>query len=256
MRKKLAIALLLVVMIFSSLPVQAWAVGPFQPPTLVVVVLGAPKETDMMVVMRKEDEVFHVPMEGKRRAWESDFCLYRMAAWQITNWYGNAYDFKDAELVLTNSEGEKRIPIPDGMLSPRGFNETLTIHYGSGELSYGLPAWRAPLLISIRLAAVLLVEGLIFFLKGYSRARSWLMFVLINLVIHGLLNVFCNGWIFVNPDYYTLFFIAIFVSFVFEIACFLLLVDEGSSDEMIDYLIPANLAGHITTMVLMRVLPL
>ena len=82
------------------------------------------------------------------------------------------------------------------------------------------------------------------------------MFALINLVIHGLLNLFCNGWIFVNPDYYTLFFIAIFVSFAFEISCFLLLVDEGSSDEMIDYLIPANLAGHVTTMVLMRVLPL
>ena len=82
------------------------------------------------------------------------------------------------------------------------------------------------------------------------------MFVLINLVIHGLMNLFCNGWINVNPDYYTLFFIAIFIAFVFETTAFLLLVDECDSNELMSFLFPANVAGHIVTLLLMSVLPL
>lgn len=256
MSRKRLISLLLALLLFSAIPAGIWAVGPYQPPTLIVVVLGAPKGTEMTAVIHKGSEVFHVPMEGERRLWETSYSLFRIAAWQIKNWYGNAYDFKDAELVMKNSEGEKRVPIPDGMLKPRGFNETLTLRYKTGELSYGLPVWRGPLLISIRLLAVLLVEGLFFYFKGYSRRKSWVMFVLINLVFHGLLNYFCNGWINVNPDYYTLFFIAIFVEFVFETSAFLLLVDETDSNSLIDFLLPANVASHIVTLLLMSILPL
>ena len=256
MKKKLLLALLLAVTLFSVLPAGAWAVGPYQPPTLTVVVLGAPKGTEMSVTLRRDEEQFHSPLECERRLWENCYRLYRAGVWQIKDWYGNAYDFRDAELVLKNSEGEKRVPIPEGLLQPRGFNEVLTLHYRTGELCYGLPAWRAPLLIGIRLAAVLLIEGLFFYLKGFRDRKSWLLFTLINVLIHGGLNIYCSGWINVNPDMYAVFFIVVFISFLVEIAGFLLLVDEYGSDRLIGFLVPANLCSYAATLLMMNVLPL
>ena len=96
MKKKLLLALLLAVTLFSVLPAGAWAVGPYQPPTLTVVVLGAPKGTEMSVTLRRDEEQFHSPLECERRLWENCYRLYRAGVWQIKDWYGNAYDFRDA----------------------------------------------------------------------------------------------------------------------------------------------------------------
>ena len=238
------------------MPVHTWAIGPYQPPTLTVVVLGAPAGTEMSVILHKGDEVFHSPIECERRAWESYYRIYRAGVWQIKDWYGNAYDFKDAELLIKNSEGEKLIPIPDGLLQPRGFDETITLRYDSGTLSYGLPVWRSPLLVGIRVLVALLIEGIFFFFKGFTEKKSWLVFFLINIVIHGALNVFCNGWINVNPSIYAVFYLVVFVSFLLETAGFLMLVDEYSSDRIISYLVPANLCSHAVNLLLMNYLPI
>ena len=240
---KRILTFLLALLLFAAIPVGIWATGPYQPPTLTVVVLGAPKGTEMRVIIQHEGEAVNVPLERETRAWENTYRLYRAAVWQFGNWYGNAYDFKDAELLLINASGQKRIPIPDGLLHDRGFNEIITLRYASGRLSYGLPAWRTPLLIGIRVLTALLIEGVIFFLSGYTNKKSWLLFLAINLVIHGALSIFCN-------------FLCVFISFLLEITAFLLLVDEQSSDRAIGYLVKANLASHAVNLLLLAFLPL
>lgn len=256
MKRKLATALLLFVLLFASFPAAAWAIGPYQPPTLTVVVLGAPKGTEMTVVMHKDGETFHSPIECERRAWESYYRVYRAGVWQIKDWYGNAYDFRDAELVLRCNGEEKHVPLPEGLLHERGFDETITLHYASGKLSYGLPGWRAPLLVGMRVLAALLIEGLFFWLSGYRDRKSWLLFLAINLVIHGALNVFCNGWINVNPDIYMVYYMGMIVSFLIECTAFLLLVDEYDSNRLISYLVRANLASHGANLLLISFLPI
>ena len=254
--KKPLLSLLIILALFAALPAAVWAIGPYQPPTLTVVVLGAPKDTQMRIHMQREGESFSTPVECERRAWESCYRVYRAGVWPLSDWYGNAYDFRGAEIVLTGGGEEKHVPIPEGLLSDRGFNEIVTLRYATGALRYGLPAWRAPLLIGIRVLAALLIEGVIFFFSGYTNKKSWLLFLAINLVIHGALNVFCNGWINVNPDIYAMFFLGVFVSFILEIAAFLLLVDEQSSDIAIGYLVKANLASQAVNLLLISFLPL
>ncbi len=253
---KRILTFLLALLLFAAIPAGIWATGPYQPPTLTVVVLGAPKDTEMRVIIQHEGEAVNVPLERETRAWENTYRLYRAAVWQFGNWYGNAYDFKGAELLLINASGQKRIPIPDGLLHDRGFNEIITLRYASGRLSYGLPAWRAPLLIGIRVLAALLIEGVIFFLSGYTNKKSWLLFLAINLVIHGALSIFCSSWINVNPSMYAVYFLCVFISFLLEITAFLLLVDEQSSDRAIGYLVKANLASHALNLLLIAFLPL
>ena len=249
-------SLLLALLLVAAIPVGVWAVGPYQPPTLTVILLGAPGGTEMRVILQHEGEEVNVPLEKETRAWENTYRLYRAAVWQFNNWYGNAHDFQGAELLLISPTGEKRVPIPDGLLHERGFNEVLTLRYGSGRLSYDVPFWRAPLLVSLRVLAALLIEGFIFHLSGYTDKKSWLLFLAINVVVHGALSVFCSGWINVNPSIYAMYYIATFVAFLVEVAAFLVLVDEQSSDRAIGYLVKANLASLAANLLMISFLPL
>jgi len=254
--KKPLLSLLIILALFAALPVGIWAIGPYQPPTMTVLVLGAPKGAAMRMVIQHEGTEVNVPLEKETRAWETTYRLYRAAVWQFGNWYGNGHDFKDAELIVISPSEEKHIPIPDGLFQERGFNELVTLRYASGKLSYGLPAWRAPLLVGMRVLAALLIEGVIFHLCGYTDKKSWLLFLAINVVIHGALSIFCSGWINVNPSIHAIYFLCMFVSFILETAAFLLLVNEQSSDRAIGYLIKANLASHAVNLLLITFLPL
>ena len=58
----------------------------------------------------------------------------------------------------------------------------------SRRLLYGEPWWRQPLLVFLRVALTLLLEGIVFFLFGYRQKRSWILFFLAN----GLTQLFVN----------------------------------------------------------------
>ena len=97
---------------------------------------------------------------------------------------------------------------------------------------------------------------MIFFLSGYTNKKSWLLFLAINLVIHGALSIFCSSWINVNPSMYAVYFLCVFIAFLLELAAFLLLVDEQGSDIAVGYLVKANLASHAVNLLLLAFLPL
>lgn len=256
MKKKMLLALVLVMLVFAVMPVGAWALGPY-PPTLTVIVYGAPKDLQMNVLLQYEGQTLNVPMDFERRAWESYYRVYRDYVSMHTYWHGNGRDFKDAELVLVSGEGEKVIPIPDGLLQPRGYDEILTVRYATGELSYGFPAWRAPLLIGLRVLAALLVEGIFFRFYGYTTRRSWLMFVIINVVVHGIVNSLCYGRINITDNVYRVaYFTIILLSFLAELCAFLLTVVEYDSDRLSKCLIKANVASHAVNYLLIKLLPL
>ena len=58
----------------------------------------------------------------------------------------------------------------------------------SRTLTAGQPWWRQPLLVFLRVALTLLLEGIVFFLFGYRQKRSWILFFLVN----GLTQLFVN----------------------------------------------------------------
>ena len=55
-------------------------------------------------------------------------------------------------------------------------------------LTPGAPWWRQPLLVFLRVGLTLLLEGAVFLLFGYRERRSWLVFLLTNLVTQGAVN--------------------------------------------------------------------
>ena len=158
--------------------------------------------------------------------------------------------------MFTNASGQWRVPIPDGMLTERADEEYLTYYCRSGRLRYGLALWRAPLLMSIRVLLAILIESFFFYRAGYCLRKSWISFVLINVVTHGLLALLCNGWINVQPGSFALYYIALFLAFVLETVLFVLIVNEQDSNRAASFLAKANAVSLLATFLLIFVLPI
>lgn len=257
--KRFLLSLLIAAALFTALPTEAMAALEHvyaRPPALTFLVYGAPKDTQMRIIMHRRGETFSVPVELETRLWEKQYRLYRESVWQIREWFGNAYDFKDAELVFIDGSDERHVPIPDGLLTPRADEEYLSYYFRSGKLAYGLPLWRAPLLMSIRILLALVIEAFFFYRAGYLLRSSWIKFFCINIITHGLLALMCNGWINIQPGAYALFFIALFLAFTLEMVLFLLIVDEQDSNRAANFLAKANLVSMSATFFIIFKMPI
>ena len=60
------------------------------------------------------------------------------------------------------------------------YNNLCVLDLQSRTLTAGQPWWRQPLLVFLRVALTLLLEGIVFFLFGYRQKRSWILFFLAN----------------------------------------------------------------------------
>ena len=52
---------------------------------------------------------------------------------------------------------------------------------------------RSITLVSMRIIITLLIEGMVFWLFGFRDRRSWRIFLIINIITQGALNIWING---------------------------------------------------------------
>lgn len=246
--------LLLAAMLILSIPVLAVA---SHAPVLNVVAPFAPRDMKVTIEIKKnikgEEHVIPVVLEAGRRAWEGQYRLRREAVYGITAWYGNAYDLKDAVLILESGGETKTVPIPAELLSERGSEDHIMLSWRTGRMS-ALPAWRAPSLLLMWAALAMAVEGVVFWLYGYRSRRSWLMFFLINLVTQTAHHAIVAG-LNVDVNRIKVYAISIPVLFLVEMLAFVMLVDERSRDRTIGFAVAANAASQAVLGLLMQFLP-
>ena len=171
---------LCVFLLILSMPVTASA-NSAEPPGIIVIVLGAPEDVELSLE-------FPGTTEGETRTsradavWEQHFRFY---------YYVEMEQLEDACIRVTSSSGSFTCPLPEGVTNH--YNNLLTLHYGSQSLTMGQPAWRQPLYIALRVGLTLLIEGVIFFLFGFRKKRSWAVFLLVNLITQLWVNIFVAG---------------------------------------------------------------
>lgn len=73
------------------------------------------------------------------------------------------------------------------------YQNIYTLNMDSRSLSPGKSSSRSIILVSMRLIITLIIEGIVFFLFGFREKRSWIIFILINLITQGALNIWING---------------------------------------------------------------
>ena len=176
------------VLVFLLAPMAA--ANSAEPPCLTVIVTGAPSDLSLSL----EFSGYAMP-DGTPAVFEPNL---ELRAWErVYRFWGGWYSLPDeamehAQLRLSAGTESFTCPVPASALS--GYNRLLSIRYNTQTLqSESALAWRAPLLVVMRIVLTLALEGLVFYLAGYRHKRSWIIFLAVNLITQGLLNLAVQG---------------------------------------------------------------
>ncbi|AET67775.1 hypothetical protein Desor_2171 [Desulfosporosinus orientis DSM 765] len=232
------LVIVLCIAILSALPGTASA-NSAEPPSLVILVNNPPD--DLAIVMVSND---NKPEASVRRvAWEGYYVFYSrdMQA-------DGKYRFK----VATKGESfECTIDTP-----LQHYNNVFTLDLAQEKLTPGKYPFRQAILVSIRLLLTLIIEGVVFWLFGFRQRRSWLVFLAINLVTQGALNLWLNNGGSLLPSYLLIaLIIGEFFVFVAELIAFPYFIKEHKKSRILIYVIAANLLSLIAGGYIISVLP-
>ena len=160
--------ILIAVFIFTavfSVPVYANSAAP---PSLTIVVLNAP------------DDIEIYSADGSEKAYREFSLSDPLFRFYEGETFPNA--------IMVKAEGrETLLELPAENIS--GYDKYAVLDYKAMELSVGQPAWRAPLLIFLRVSFTLIIEGIVFLLFGFRTKRDAAVFLTINILTQAALNI-------------------------------------------------------------------
>ena len=177
--KKKALRVLATVVFCLALPWPASA-NSAEPPCFTVLVLAPPGDLELTIEFDSAQGEEPQRLSGDRMLWEGYYRFY--GRWDI-----DPEGLTGARLVAETGGESFALPI-----DPTGFaryNNLITLDVGARTLTQGQPWWRQPLLVVLRVALTLALEGLIFYLWGYREKRSWIVFLMVNLVTQFGVNI-------------------------------------------------------------------
>ena len=164
----------------------------------------------------------------------------------IRFYYGSIPDFdrqkeidgSDATFFITLDNKQYMIQAD---IRGSGYNDLYTFDVNNLRLIKGKTFARDAALVSLRLFSTLILEALVFFLMGYRTRRTWILFLLVNLVTQGFLNILINSD---RPEnVYMLFVLMIAEAVIIMVEELVLLftVKEGKALKLIGTILLANL---------------
>jgi len=236
--KGLQLFMLLCTLMILILPTTVLA-NSAEPPSLVIFVNNPPNDLSIVLVSNGSQPKASV----RRVAWEGYYAFYSRDMKATGN-----YTFK----VTTNGESfECTIGKP-----LQQYKTVFTLDIPNRALTPGTYPFRRMILISIRLLLTLLIEGIIFWLFSYRQKRSWIIFLCINLVTQGAINICLNSEGLLMPSYLILsLIIGEFFVFVAEMIAFPVLIKEHGKGRSLIYAFIANFISLIVGGYIILVLP-
>ncbi len=235
-----ACALLIVLFIFFSFSPTIIYANSAEPPALIVILKNAPEDVSISTISANSIQ------EGKKRkvAWETYYAFYKRDI-------GN-----NKEITLRVSGNDVSYDQIVGNQYVNGYNSIVTLDFSRQSIAAGKLLSRSILLVTLRVSLTLLIEGIILFLFGFRSKKSWTIFLVMNLLTQGILNIVLNN---VSPfaSYLilNLIFMEIFV-FVAEIIIALVFIKEHEKLHRVSYVLVANLASLILGGYLITLLPI
>lgn len=213
-----------------------------EPPSLVVIVTGAPEDIQVTI----PDEQLKSSPEKKSDLFEDVFIFYRdhtihheAAALHVTGG-GETFDITvEKEFVI-------------------GYQTLVTLDFKARTITSGKLPSRQILLTVIRIVSTLLIEGIVFFLFDFRKLRSWLVFLLMNLITQGALNLWINSLVSWFPSFvYQSFFLVFYEILIIlaESLIFILLLNEHPKPRIFGCVLVANIASWILGGLLIQHLP-
>ena len=172
--KLLLVGILFIIVFFSITPVCYG--NSAEPPSILIIVPNAPRDLeigigtgDTYTLAKRIDK----PMES-----------------YFTFYLSELRSINDYVLKINTGESTFEIELDQPVKS---YNNIYTLNIKRQTLTLGKSISRSILLVSLRVALTLIIEGIIFWLFGYRQKTSWLAFLIINLLSQGTLNIMLNG---------------------------------------------------------------
>jgi hypothetical protein len=231
----LGIALCGLLLAIPTAPVSANAA---EPPSILIVVNNPPEDLSIALISGDGSKEAIAQQTG----WEGYYTFY---SWDLQN--ADNPNFR----VTTGGESfEVTVNAP-----LEEYNNTFTLDLSNRTLSPGYAPFRSVLLVSLRVVLTLLLEGLVFFLFGFRQKKSWLIFLAVNLVTQGVLNIWLD--LISTPSGYLIFALILgeVIVFVVEMIAFPLLVKEKKGGLTVLYAFAANLVSLIAGSLIITHLP-
>lgn len=200
-----------------------------EPPSIVIIVPGAPKDLEISVA--GGGTVLNT--KKSEYALETHYFLYSLKL------------SKDKYAIQVNSK-TKVMDYNITMEKPlERYNNVYTLDLEQQKLSAGKSVGRSVLLVSLRVMFTLLIEAGVFYIFGFREKRSWLIFILINLITQGFLNIWINNSV---PSSYQLYFGILFAEvliFIVEAILYVLFLKEHKRGRKVCYALISNLVSFI-----------
>jgi hypothetical protein len=236
--KYLILVLVLCTVMITILPTVTLA-NSAEPPSLIILTNNPPDDLSIVLISDNNQPEAIV----RRVAWEGYYVFYSADLKA-----SDKYSFK----VTTKGESfECTLDTP-----LQGYNNVFTLDMSNRKLTPGKYPLRSVLLVSIRLLLTLLIEGIIFWLFRYKQKRSWIVFLAINLITQGLLNIWLSGGKSPLQSYLilVLFMGELFV-FIAEMIAFPIFIKEHKKRRAFAYAFIANFISLIAGTYFITLLP-
>ena len=261
MRKR-ALCLLAALLLCLALPLPA-AANSAEPPRLSVLVVDPPEDLALSLVFSWGDEQEPVSAEAYRLGWEG---YYLFRPWGFPEaWDQDAPGLKVELLAQTGGESFSLPVDVEALRQGTGsyYNNLSVLDLAAQTLTPGAPWWRQPVLVCLRVGLTLVLEGLVFLLFGYRQKRSWLVFLLVNLVTQLGVNLLLLGNLGPLGNLYgtwiTFWFLYLPMELgvlLIEVIAFRVLLREGTKGRAMAFAACANLCSWALGGALLTYLPI
>lgn len=235
--------LLAVLVLFLTMPLSVNA-NSAEPPGLIILVTGAPDDMTITLEVRTTPEE-EIRVRQFTKLWEQQYHIYYHL------------DMQSLETAVIRVEsGEKNFTCPLPAETGRTYRNVLTLDYEAQTLTKGQSPWRQPLLTALRITLTLLLEGLVFFLFGFRTKHSWIVFLAVNLLTQGWLNIVINGYAFSSGYWFLIYLLMEIGILIAESIAFPALTREKKKWLCVLYAVAANVLSLILGSQLIGRLPL
>jgi hypothetical protein len=233
--KKILLSIIILILL-SLINTSISSANSAEPPSILIIVPNAPYDLEITI------DPNNIKAGRANKSIESYYTFYI----RDLNPIGNS-------LKVTTNDRTFEIALESPL---KRYNNIFTLDLNNQSLTPGKSFTRSITLISLRIGLTLIIEALVFYLFGFRKKKSWLLFLIINLITQVLLNIVIN--VSFNPlDSYiiiSLIFGEILV-FIVEIIAFLRLVKEHSELRTGSYVVMANLLSLVAGGYIITILP-
>ncbi|MDD3705185.1 MAG: hypothetical protein PHC45_03850 [Clostridiaceae bacterium] len=239
LRKKKLFLLMTLSMIMAIALISVCYGNSAEPPSILIIVPNAPEDLEISIGSGNTN----MKANMRDKIIEKYYAFYSSEL-RIAN---------DYNINVSTREGSFEISLEKPL---RTYNNIYTLDLKDQTLTPGKLLSRSILLVSIRIILTLAIEAIIFWLFGFRNKKSWIAFLIINLITQGALNIWLNGF---SPMASYLIFSLIFgefLIFITEIIAFLALTKEHRRARTLLYVLTANFLSLFAGGYIITILPI